>query len=245
MKSESLKKIISGCLISLTLLGMGGVTISLINVTVVLEHEKDEDGYSDVQIESGTITYDEMIEKYDNYVKIQMRCVSALAMNTNQEYVPVSYAMLDIDKDTSCTLKNESKSYQARIEDGKFVFSNIVPGKYVIEIDNNGIYEKSKGDVVIFDKSQIEYVIDTQYQNTLLYEEYKVSYEDCPDKYYMFMDMNGESKIVDGTFKTDSNGTFFFLVSWELEHDVHIHLVNGGHTNVKIEERYNGGTFIN
>lgn len=238
MQGESLKKIIRGCLISLTLLGMGGVTISLINVTVVLEHEKDEDGYLDVQIESET-------NKYDNYVKIQVRCVSVLAMNTNQEYVPVSYAMLDIDKDTCCTLRNESKSYQAKIEDGKFVFSNIVPGKYVIEIDNNGIYEKGKGDVVVFDKSQIEYIIDIQYRNTLLYEEYKVSYEDCPDEYYMFMDMNGQNKIVDGTFKTDNNGTFFFLVSWELEHDVHIHLVNGGHTNVKIEERYNGGTFIN
>ena len=240
MNSERIKKIISGCLISLTLLGMGGVTISLINITFVLQSGQGDS--LDKTTESKTYKNDKI---YDNFVRIQVKCASVLAMDENKEYVPVSYATLDLDNDMSCTLRNGSAIYSAKIEDGMFLFSNIVPGEYVIEIDDNGMYEKHKWDVTVLGESQIEYMIDTRYQDESLYEPYSVAFERCPEEYYMFMDADGKNKIVDETFKTDSKGTFFFLVNWELAHDVHIHLLNGGHTNVKIDERFNGGTFIN
>ncbi len=252
MRKDEIKKVLSIVLISLSLLGgVGGITISLINVSIVLEPQKGNDKHSDasnisnVVEENDTTRQDEEMKIYNNSVEIQVRCVSVFALDTNQQYIPVSYAPINLEDNTCCSLISESKKYYADIKEGVYLFCNVVPGEYDIVFEGGEDFANSKKQISVSEDSQIEFIMDTKYQNDVCYEEYKITYECCAEQYYMFMDDNGKNKIVDGTFKTDENGTFYFVVAWDLSHDTHIHFVNGGHANIHIDEIYNGGTFIN
>lgn len=254
MKKENIKKILSIILISVTIFGVGGITISLVNITIIFGNENNNKSNPNIYIgendkisEQDIITVESSndIQNYDNSVKIKAKCASVWARDTNQEYIPVSYAMIELDENLRCILRNDSQQYYAEIDDGDFVFRNVVPGEYIIWFDGSMDYLSTTETISIFENSQIEQVIETQYHDDTLYEEYKVSYEKLKDEFYVFMDAEGEDRIVDGLFKTDANGTLYFKVAWNLPHDVHIHLANGGHAGINIKEQYNGGIFIN
>lgn len=183
-------------------------------------------------------------EKNENMLSVKIMCISVYAQNTSGEYVPVFYSDIEFSDDMRCLLTSEYNQYELVRVDQTFQIKNIIPGMYTLVFSNSSGYVSDKVEYPIFNDSQIEETLIVKCTDDTKYEEYQISLQSTTNLSYMLVDNDG-NKTVEDTFQTDLNGTFYFRVNWDLDHDIHVHTLKNRHVTVPFQKQYNGAHFIN
>lgn len=184
---------------------------------------------------------------YSNSIWFSVECASVMAKNIDGDYVPIIYSPINTNDTMTCMLVNENEIYVGVKEDNFFKFNNIIPGEYQIEFSNssNPIYLYDESSISITESTVAKSVIHTKMLESD-YSSYQISYNSQRNVFYEFRDQTCSYRIIDDTFLTDEDGTFYFLVDWNAKNvDVKIHSINGAHLDVLMNEQYNGARFIN
>ena len=172
-------------------------------------------------------------EKNENMISVKIKCIYIYAQNTSGEYVPVFYSDIEFSDDMRCLLTSEYNQYELVWADQTFQIENIVPGMYTLNFSNSSGYVSDKVEFPIFNDSRIEETLVVKCADDTKYEEYQISLQSTANLSYMFVDSDG-NKIVEDTFQTDSRGTFYFRVNWDLDHDIHVHTLKDKHVTISL-----------
>lgn len=183
-------------------------------------------------------------EENENSLSVKIKCISVYAQNASGEYVPALYSDIEFSDDMRCLLISEYNQYELVWIDQTFQIENIVPGMYTLNFSNSSGYVSDKVEIPIFSDSQIEETLIVKCTDDTKYEEYQISLQSTTNLSYMLVDNDG-NKTVEDTFQTDSSGTFYFRVNWDLDHDIHVHTLGGRHVTLPFQKQYNGAHFIN
>lgn len=183
-------------------------------------------------------------EENENSLSVKIKCISVYAQNVSGAYVPAFYSDIEFSDDMRCLLTSEYNQYELVWVDQTFQTKNIIPGMYTLFFSNSSGYVSDKVEFPIFYDTQTEETLIVKCTDDTKYDEYQISFKSTTNLSYMLVDNDG-NKTVEDTFQTDSSGTFYFRVNWDLDHDVHVHTLKGSHVTVPFQKQYNGAHFIN